>query len=57
VESTFRLPVLKKSAEFHSEMVDQILVQRDEQYVMLDPQELEDYEREMAKLKKAQARQ
>jgi len=49
--------VLKKSAEFHSEMVDQILVQRDEQYVMLDPQELEDYEREMAKLKKAQARQ
>ena len=28
VKSTFRLPVLKKGAEFHSDMLDQIILQR-----------------------------
>jgi len=47
VKSTFRLPVLQKVAEFHNEMLDQIIKQREEQHVIFSPQKLEDHEREM----------
>jgi len=57
VKSTFRLPVLEKSAEFHNKMLDRIFKQREEQHVLFSPQELEDHSREMAILKKRQGRQ
>ena len=46
--------MLEKAAEFHSEMVDQIIKQREEQHVIFSPQKLEDHEREMTKLKLVQ---
>jgi len=57
VKSTFRLPVLQKSAEFHSEKLDKILNQREEQHVIFSPQKLEDHEREMTKIKMVQRNQ
>ena len=51
-KSTFRLPVLDKAAEFHSEMVDQIIKKREEQHVLFSLQKLEDHLREMTKLKR-----
>jgi len=57
VKSTFRLPVLEKSAEFHNKMLDRIFKQREEQHVLFSPKELEDHSREMAILKKRQVRQ
>ena len=57
VKSTFRLPVLQKSAEFHSEKLDKILNQREEQNVIFSPQKLEDHETVMVKLKKTQRKQ
>jgi len=49
--------VLQKSAEFHSDKLDKILNQREEQEVIFSPQKLEDHEREMAKLKIMQRKQ
>jgi len=57
VKSTFRLPILQKSAEFFSEMLDRIIEQREEQHVVFTPQELEDHTSEMIKLKKRQKKQ
>jgi len=57
VKSTFRLPVLQKSAEFMNEMLDRILMQREEQSILFSQEELEDHITEMAKLKKRQVRQ
>jgi len=37
VKSTFRLPVLKKSTEFHSEKLDKIIKQREDQHVLFTP--------------------
>jgi len=51
VKSTFRLPVLQKSAEFHSEKLDKILNQREEQDVIFSPKKLEDHETVMVELK------
>ena len=56
VKSTFRLPVLKKSAEFHNKKLDKIIKQREDQHVLFSPQELEDFAREMGELKKTQVR-
>jgi len=47
VKSTFRLPVLKKSAEFHNKKLDKIIKQREDQHVLFSPEELEDFAREM----------
>ena len=47
VKSTFRLPVLHKSAEFHNKKLDKIIAQREEQHVLFSPKELEDFAREM----------
>ena len=49
--------MLKKSAEFHDHMLEEILIQREEQHVIFSPQKLEDHERKMAKLKATQKRQ
>jgi len=57
VKSTFRLPVLQKAAEFHNEMLDLILLHREEQHVIFSPQKLEEHEREMTKLKIVQRKQ
>jgi len=57
IKSTFRLPVLEKSAEFHNHMLDRILEQRDEQEVLFTSQELEDQSKEMMELKARQVRQ
>jgi len=43
--------VPQKSAEFHSEKLDKILNQREEQDVIFSPKKLEDHEREMVELK------
>jgi len=51
VKSTFRLPVLQKAAEFHNEMLDLILRQREEQHVIFSPKKLEEHESEMTKIK------
>ena len=56
VKSTFRLPVLKKSAEFFSEMLERIVMQREDQEVLFTAQELEGHTTEMAELKIVQAR-
>jgi len=56
VKSTFRLPVLKKSSEFHNKKLDKIIKQREDQHVLFSPKELEDFAREMGKLKKTQVR-
>ena len=56
VKSTFRLPVLKKSAEFHNKKLDKIIKQREDQYVLFSPKELEDFAREMGELKETQRR-
>ena len=37
VKSTFRLPVLQKSAEFHSKKLDKIIKQREDQHVLFSP--------------------
>jgi len=34
VKSTFRMPILQKSAEFFSEMLNRIIEQREEQHVV-----------------------
>jgi len=47
IKSTFRLPALQKGAEFHSEMLDRVIAQREDQHVLFSPQELEDFAREM----------
>jgi len=57
VKSTFRLPVLKKSAEFFNEMLERILKQREDQHVLFTAQELEDHTTEMVELKIVQRRQ
>jgi len=57
VKSTFRLPVLQKSAEFFSEMLNRIIEQRGEQHVVFTAQELETHTSEMAKLKERQQNQ
>jgi len=49
--------VLEKAAEFHSEMVDQIIKQREDQDVLFSPQKLEDHLREMTSLKIVQRKQ
>jgi len=54
VKSTFRLPILQKSAEFLSEMLNRIIEQREEQLVVISLQELENHTSEMAELKKRQ---
>jgi len=51
VKSTFRLPILQKSAEFFSKMLDRIIEQREEQHAVFTPQELEEHTSEMAELK------
>jgi len=43
VKSTFLLPVLEKSAEFHNKMLDRIFKQREEQHILFSPKELEDH--------------
>jgi len=48
VKSTFRLPLLKKSAEFFNEMLNRILEQREDQNIVFTAQELEDHSTEMA---------
>jgi len=57
VKSTFRLPLLKKSAEFFNEMLGRILEQREDQDIVFTAQELETQNEEMAELKKRQVRQ
>jgi len=57
VKSTFRLPILQKSAEFFSEMLERIIEQREEQHAVFTPQELENHTSEMAELKKRQWKQ
>ena len=57
VKSTFRLPLLRKSAEFFNEMLERIFEHREEQFVVFTASELEDHSIEMAKLKKRQVRQ
>ena len=57
VKSTFRLPVLKKSAEFFNEMLERILKQREDQHVLFTAQELEGHTTEMVELKIVQRRQ
>jgi len=57
VKSTFRLPLLKKSAEFFNKMLQRILESREEQFVVFTAHELEDHSTGMAKLKKRQVRQ
>ena len=37
VKSTFRLPILQKSAEFFSEMLNRIIEQREEQHAVFTP--------------------
>ena len=54
VKSTFRLPILQKSAEFLSKMLNRIIEQREEQLVVISLQELENHTSEMAELKKRQ---
>jgi len=49
--------VLQKSAEFHSEKLDKIFNQREEQHVIFSPQKLEDHEREIGELKIVQRKQ
>jgi len=49
--------VLQKSAEFHSEKLDKILNQHEEQHVIFSPKKLEDYAREMGEFKKVQKKQ
>jgi len=56
VKSTFRLPVLKKSAEFFNEMLERILKQREDQHVLFTAQELEGHTTEMVELKIVQRR-
>jgi len=48
--------VLKKSAEFHNKKLDKIIKQREDQHVLFSPKELEDFAREMGKLKETQVR-
>ena len=57
VKSTFRLPILQKSAEFFSEMLDRIIKQREEQHAVFTPQELETHTSKMVELKKRQRKQ
>jgi len=57
VKSTLRLPVLKKSAEFFNKMLDRILKQREEQFVIFTAVELEKHHREVAELKDRQRSQ
>jgi len=54
VNSTFRLLVLQKSAEFFNEMLERILTQREDQQVLFTAQELEGQTTEMTKLKAIQ---
>jgi len=54
VKSTFRLPVLQKSAEFFNEMLERILEQREDQNIVFTAQELEIQNKEMNELKKTQ---
>jgi len=56
VKCTLRLPVLKKSAEFHNKKLDRIIKQREDQHALFSPQELEDFAREMGELKETQGR-
>jgi len=49
--------VLQKSAEFHSEKLDKILNQREEQDVIFSPKKLEDHETVMVELKIVQRKQ
>jgi len=57
VKSTFRLPLLKKSAEFFNEMLQRIIESREEQFVVFTAQELEEHSTDMIKLKKRLVRQ
>ena len=57
VKSTFRLPLLRKSAEFFNEMLQRIFESREEQFVVFTTGELEEHSTDMIKLKKRQVRQ
>ena len=57
VKSTFRLPLLKKSAEFFNKMLQRILESSEEQFIVFSALELEDHSTGMAKLKKRMVRQ
>ena len=48
VKSTFRLPLLRKSAEFFNEMLQRILEQCEDQNIVFTAKELEDHSTEMA---------